>query len=165
MRSNISVQISKKCHNYERQFSPSTKRRGEEKKNKVITNATYKTTTAQTKEELQQMNRLGTVSRNITAGGGVWGSLNQFYSRKTSPLILMQLKITNVFGLHRNPLLYLWNIAVKHVYSRNSIARTPLGPWRFNLVLGRSSNWGLIIAPGQEANGDNLEMSFRSSIK
>ena len=31
--------------------------------------------------------------------------------------------------------------------------------------MGSLSNWGLIIAPGQEANGDNLSMSLWSSTK
>ena len=61
------------------------------------------------KEELQQKNRLVTVSRKITGGGGVcmcvggWlgggggrGSLNQFSSREISSLILMQLQIINL---------------------------------------------------------------------
>ena len=32
-------------------------------------------------------------------------------------------------------------------YSQNSMAQTSLGPWKFV--------WGLIMVPGQEANGDN----------
>ena len=31
--------------------------------------------------------------------------------------------------------------------------------------MGSSSHWGLIIVPGQEANRDNLGMSFRSSTR
>ena len=37
---------------------------------------------------------------------------------------------------------------------------TSLGPWKFVLDMGSSSHCGLIIAPDQEANGDNLGMSF-----
>ena len=37
--------------------------------------------------------------------------------------------------------------------------------WAFVLDMGSSSQWGLIKAPGQGANGDNLRMSFQSSIK
>ena len=40
-----------------------------------------------------------------------------------------------------------------------------LGPWKCNLDMGSSSHWGLIIASGQEANGNNLVASFRSYIK
>ena len=58
----------------------------------------------QNKEELQQWNRLGTMSRKTTphraqSGVGVagdGGGFNQFYSRETSPLILMPLQITNM---------------------------------------------------------------------
>ena len=45
-------------------------------------------------------------------------------------------------------------------YSRTSMARTPLGPWKFVRDMGSSSHWGLIMAPGQEANSDNLGKSF-----
>ena len=38
-------------------------------------------------------------------------------------------------------------------YRRTSRARTSLGPWKFVLVMGSSSHWGLIIAPGQEVKG------------
>ena len=31
-----------------------------------------------------------------------------------------------------------------------------LGPWKFVRGMGSSSHWGQIIAPGQEANDDNL---------
>ena len=37
------------------------------------------------------------------------------------------------------------------IYSRTSMARTPLGPWKLVRDRGSSSQWGLIIAPGQEA--------------
>ena len=37
------------------------------------------------------------------------------------------------------------------VYSRTSVARTPLGPRKLVRDRGSSSQWGLIIAPGQEA--------------
>ena len=71
--------------------------------NKDNTNAAYETTdTLRNKEELQQRNRLGTVSRKTTGwGGGVGGSggLNQFYSRETSSLVLMQLQLTNICSI------------------------------------------------------------------
>ena len=51
------------------------------------------------------------------------------------------------------------------VYSRSSMARTSLGPWKFILDMGSSSHWELIFAPDQGANGDNLGFSFRSSLK
>ena len=40
------------------------------------------------------------------------------------------------------------------------MAQTALEPWTFARDMGSSSHWGLIIAPGQEANGDYLGISF-----
>ena len=45
------------------------------------------------------------------------------------------------------------------------MARPSFGPWKFVLDMGSSSHGELIIAPGQEANDNNLGMSFRSSIR
>ena len=45
-------------------------------------------------------------------------------------------------------------------YSRTSMARTYLGPWKFVRDMGSSNQLGLIMVPGQEANVDNLGMSF-----
>ena len=42
------------------------------------------------------------------------------------------------------------------IYSRTSSGRTSLGPWKFVSDMGISSHEGIIIAPGQEANGDYL---------
>ena len=50
-------------------------------------------------------------------------------------------------------------------YSQTSIARTSLGPWKFVREMDSSSQCDLIMAPGQEANGDNLWKCFRSSTK
>ena len=47
-------------------------------------------------------------------------------------------------------------LRISRVYSRTSLARTALGPWKFVRGMGSSSNWGFIIAPGQGANKDNL---------
>ena len=38
-------------------------------------------------------------------------------------------------------------------YSQTSMARTSLGPWKFVREMGSSSQWDLIMAPGQETNG------------
>ena len=43
-----------------------------------------------------------------------------------------------------------------YLYSKISMARTSLGPWKFIRDMGSSSHWGLIMALGQEAYGDNL---------
>ena len=50
-------------------------------------------------------------------------------------------------------------------YSRTSMARTSLGPWKFVRHMGSSSHWVLIMAPVQEANSDNLGKSFRFSTQ
>ena len=58
-------------------------------------------------------------------------------------------------------------------YSRTLMARTSLGPWKFVRDIGSSSHLGLIMAQGQEANGDKLScffffvvvVFFRSSIQ
>ena len=44
------------------------------------------------------------------------------------------------------------------------MAQTSLGPWKFVRDMGSSSHWGLIMALGQEANGDKLGVFFLSSI-
>ena len=51
----------------------------------------------------------------------------------------------------------------KHtIYSRPLMAQTSLGLWKFILEMVISSHRGLIIAPGEEANGHNLGMYFQS---
>ena len=40
------------------------------------------------------------------------------------------------------------------------MAQTSLGPQKLVLNIGSSSYWGLIISPGQEADGDSLGLSF-----
>ena len=46
------------------------------------------------------------------------------------------------------------------LYCQTAVAQRSLGPWNFFLDMGSSCHWGLISAPGQEANGDKLGMSF-----
>ena len=46
------------------------------------------------------------------------------------------------------------------LYSRTSLARTPLGPWKIVRAKGSSSQWRLIMAPGQAANIANSEKSI-----
>ena len=45
------------------------------------------------------------------------------------------------------------------------MARTSFGPWKFVRDMGSASHRRLIMASGQEANGDNLGKSFRSSTQ
>ena len=86
-------------------------------------------------EELQQSNCLRTASRKTT-----WGGLNLFYSRETSPSILMQLQITNIYSV-RIGVLYLisetsqWNMynnkdcnETKSMVQYHSKARSTMGP-------------------------------------
>ena len=51
----------------------------------------------------------------------------------------------------------------------NRVIRSNFNGWnifgKFVLDMGSLSHCGLIIAQGQDANRDNLEMYFRSSIK
>ena len=66
--------------------------------------------------------------------------------------------------------LHFWNapqvnninpyIPLLSLYSRNSMAWTSLGPWRFVRNMGSSSHWGWIMVQGQEAIGDNLAKSL-----
>ena len=44
------------------------------------------------------------------------------------------------------------------------MSQTSLGPWKLFLDMGSSNHRGLIIVPGQQANGDNLGMSFQFSL-
>ena len=51
-----------------------------------------------------------------------------------------------------------------NIYSRTSVARTPLGPWKLVRDRGSSSQWGLIIAPGQELNRDIFFIFFNMKV-
>ena len=68
----------------------------------------------------------------------------------------------------RKPMFHVYQepyLMSEMTYSRTSIARTSLGPGKFVRDMGNSSHWGLIMAQGQEANGDKLGISFRFSIQ
>ena len=58
-----------------------------------------------------------------------------------------------------------WWTGEYSMYSWNSVAQTALGPWKFAQDMIYSCHWGLIIVPGQEANGDSLRKSFPSSTQ
>ena len=45
-------------------------------------------------------------------------------------------------------------------YSKTTLARTSLGSFEFIQDMGGSSHMGFIMAPGQQANSDNLGKSF-----
>ena len=59
----------------------------------------------------------------------------------------------------------IWALAVCIWHTVEWMAGTSLGPRKFVRDMGRWSHWGFIMAPGQEANGDNLGQSLRSSIQ
>ena len=44
--------------------------------------------------------------------------------------------------------------------SKTSVVQTSLGPWKFIQEMGTSNHRGLIMAPCQEANSDNLGSLF-----
>ena len=50
-------------------------------------------------------------------------------------------------------------------YSGTPMAQTSLGPTKFVLDMGSSRHRELIIVPDQETNGNNVGMSFPSSVK
>ena len=52
----------------------------------------------------------------------------------------------------------------QNIYSRTSVARTPLGPWKLVRDRGSSSQWGLIIAPGQELDRDIFFIFFNMKV-
>ena len=64
-------------------------------------------------------------------------------------------KVSNIFSL----MLFQSSGGVSR-YSKTSIAQTSFGPWKFIWDMGSLSNRGLIMAPDQEANVDNLGKSF-----
>ena len=84
------------------------------------TNATYKPQTCN-KEELQQRNRLGTVSKKTTRGGA--GEVGGGRSGLKQILLARSLTLNSeaapdyiyMFGPHMGPRPYLWNITVKHI--------------------------------------------------
>ena len=51
------------------------------------------------------------------------------------------------------------------IYSLISMAQTSFRQWKFVLDISSWSHRALFMAPGQQSNGDNLETSFRSSVK
>ena len=51
------------------------------------------------------------------------------------------------------------------IYSLISMAQTSFRQWIFVLDISSWSHRALFMAPGQQSNGDNLETSFRSSVK
>ena len=50
-------------------------------------------------------------------------------------------------------------------YSQTSMARTSLRQWKFVRDMDSSSHLGLIMAPCQDENDDNLGKPFRSSTQ
>ena len=76
----------------------------------------------------------------------------------------LQNRTDQKFYLDLNMLNYIISCLSKHLHSYFNDSNI-LGLWKFVLGMASSNHWGLIIAPGQEAGGNNLGMSFRYSIK
>ena len=57
---------------------------------------------------------------------------------------------------------------VPEIYSRTSMARTPLGPWKSIRAMGSSSQWRLIMAPGRKANiansGKSIDLLYNNCM-
>ena len=85
------MKISKEWYNHEAVF-PRHQKKEIWGTNNDKTNVTYETSDARTKKKLLQKNHFG----KKTTMGRLGGCLIQFYSRETSPLILMQLQITKI---------------------------------------------------------------------
>ena len=74
------------------------------------TNTKHEITNAQTKKNY---NRGTTLKQSVEKLLGL--GLKWFKSGKTSPIILMQFEITDMFGRPMGPLPNLWNITMKHI--------------------------------------------------
>ena len=57
------------------------------------------------------------------------------------------------------------NLQPNFLKTQTLMTQTTLGSGKFVLDMGSLSHLRLIIAPGQEANWDNLGTSFQSSMK
>ena len=101
-------------------------------------------------------------NRIAKTGSAIYGSfrcslLPRDYSSKNTYIGLNGYQSTKVvYSIHSKP---------EPIYSWTSMTRTLFGPWKHIRDMGSSSHWGFIMAPGQKTNGDNLEKSFRSSIR
>ena len=67
-------------------------------------------------------------------------------------------------------LLFCLSFLTDHLtnYSRTSMARTPLRPWKIVRAMGSSSQWRLIMAPGREANiansGKSIDLLYNNCM-
>ena len=148
----------RKCSNHEAQASRGfqKKERGGTNNDKI--NVTYKPSDAQTMKICNRGNRLRTASRNTTGGVvGGWGveggGLNQLDSPETSPLILLQLQITN-----------MWSVCIGVIYctvkQSNFNGSNIFGTVETCSRHTSSSHRGLIMVQGQEVYGDNFGKIF-----
>ena len=129
---NVWVKIHRKCHNSEAQSSQDTKEG--KMRNKYSLLSLYRLRLSRITAYLEE--NLDPVL-NLTTGilGSNFSSFPQYFQ-------------------------YICPTSGVSIYSRTSMARTSLGPWKFVRGTGSSSHWGLIMAPVQEANSDNLGKSF-----
>ena len=66
---------------------------------------------------------------------------------------------TDVFNSHTAYVVFVNNCVFVFMtyttnYSRTLMVLTSLGPWKFDLDMGSTHQWGFLTAPGQAANGD-----------
>ena len=108
--------------------------------NNETKNAAYESTNATYKEELQQMNRLGTVCRKSTDGlKQVILVLNLTLNSDAVP------NYKYMFGAHRSPLPHLWNITVKK-YNQNHHDKTKQrAQWRSEARIQEHRHWWALV--------------------
>ena len=99
-----------------------------------------------------------------------WQNLIHCLQATPEPIEIYQLLSDNsLISKNLNTKSNLWRyqgfLSSEYKYSRTSLARTCLGQWIFIRDMGSSSHWGLIIAPGLEAYGDNVGKYFCSIQK
>ena len=108
-----SVNLPMKGHNNDAQLSRGTKRR--RNKEQIMT-----------KQTCRHKHRGATFERSVgkLLGGGGGGDLNQFCSRETSPLILTQLKITNVCSFRTEAVYLICETSQWNTYNHNHCNET-----------------------------------------
>ena len=85
--------------------------------------------------------------------------------QKATPQTLQTAKKNKTKKTQKTIETYLRNLCIfirnhKYIYCKISVAETSLGPWKYLQDMGSLSQRGLILAPGQESNGDNLGIPF-----
>ena len=91
-------------------------------------------------------------SRYLEVQGTLWSTLKYPYPHISDLQNWGKINWTTTFYKWCvNWLLSLWFPICLPIYRRTSMARTPLGPWKFVRDSGSSSHGGLLLLPYQEA--------------